>query len=757
MNRILTENINWDALDLTDRSQAVCEILDAFILKSNRLLHILVSLNFVMPEEAEQRARKQLMDSIPGIEGVEIVYSYDREHPAMEPERFLSDLVFRLVDRSDCPMKAAVRRGSADVEGDEIRIHALGDVATEELNRCLSRDLSAKIHSRIGRQVRVLFRSDEADYDEAEKAKKEHDRKVEKEQEETARKAASAPKKRKKESTQSSGGSFDGSAGGGGFRRREPKGPLAQGGAILGRPIHGDPVPLVSLKPDSGHVTVEGMLFKKDTRPVRNEKLLVSLLITDKKTSACLKFFIREEQWGEVEDKLKIGSSIAASGETEWNRFDNCLDIMVKNIDPRETPRRVDTWEGKKRVELHAHTKMSAMDGLNEVDQLVKVSAGWGQPAVAITDHGVVQGFPDAANAAGKCAKAGNPIKVLFGLEGYVFDDADCIREDGSIDYKKKGTNHIILLARTQEGLKNIYKLVSVSHLNYFYKRPRIPWSVLEEHREGIIVGSACEAGEVYRSIRDGLSEEEIERIASRYDYLEIQPLINDRFMVENGLVSGWEDLRNINRKILALGDKLGKPVCATTDAHYDEPESAIYRNILMAGMGFKDAEQGQGLYLRTTAEMMEEFSYLGEDRAYEVVVENTNKIADMIDDGILPVPKGKFPPRIEGAEETLRTTCMNRAHEIYGDPLPDIIQERLDTELNAIIGNGYAVMYVSAQMLVHKSNEDGYLVGSRGSVGSSLAATMAGITEVNPLDPHYICPWNGGICRNTTAAWTCP
>ena len=741
MNRILTENINWDALDLTDRSQAVCEILDAFILKSNRLLHILVSLNFVMPEEAEQRARKQLMDSIPGIEGGEIVYSYDREHPAMEPERFLSDLVFRLVDRSDCPMKAAVRRGSADVEGDEIRIHALGDVATEELNRCLSRDLSAKIHSRIGRQVRVLFRSDEADYDEAEKAKKEHDRKVEKEQEETARKAASAPKKRKKESTQSSGGSFDGSAGGGGFRRREPKGPLAQGGAILGRPIHGDPVPLVSLKPDSGHVTVEGMLFKKDTRPVRNEKLLVSLLITDKKTSACLKFFIREEQWGEVEDKLKIGSSIAASGETEWNRFDNCLDIMVKNIDPRETPRRVDTWEGKKRVELHAHTKMSAMDGLNEVDQLVKVSAGWGQPAVAITDHGVVQGFPDAANAAGKCAKAGNPIKVLFGLEGYVFDDADCIREDGSIDYKKKGTNHIILLARTQEGLKNIYKLVSVSHLNYFYKRPRIPWSVLEEHREGIIVGSACEAGEVYRSIRDGLSEEEIERIASRYDYLEIQPLINDRFMVENGLVSGWEDLRNINRKILALGDKLGKPVCATTDAHYDEPESAIYRNILMAGMGFKDAEQGQGLYLRTTAEMMEEFSYLGEDRAYEVVVENTNKIADMIDDGILPVPKGKFPPRIEGAEETLRTTCMNRAHEIYGDPLPDIIQERLDTELNAIIGNGYAVMYVSAQMLVHKSNEDGYLVGSRGSVGSSLAATMAGITEVNPLDPHYICP----------------
>ena len=282
---------------------------------------------------------------------------------------------------------------------------------------------------------------------------------------------------------------------------------------------------------------------------------------------------------------------------------------------------------------------------------------------------------------------------------------------------------------------------MSYSHLEYFYKRPRLPKSVIASHREGLIIGSACEAGEVYRAVAGGKSQEEIEEIASFYDYLEIQPLINNQFMIDQGMVSGQEELRDHNRRIVALADKLGKPVVATTDAHYDEPESAIYRNILMAGMGFKDAENGQGLYMRTTDEMMEEFSYLGEETAYRVVIENTNKIADMIDDGILPVPKGKFPPKIAGAEETLRSTCMEKAYSIYGNPLPEEIATRLETELNSIIGNGYAVMYVSAQMLVHKSMEDGYLVGSRGSVGSSFAATMAGITEVNPLDPHYICP----------------
>ncbi|MBQ1483839.1 MAG: PHP domain-containing protein, partial [Eubacterium sp.] len=295
--------------------------------------------------------------------------------------------------------------------------------------------------------------------------------------------------------------------------------------------------------------------------------------------------------------------------------------------------------------------------------------------------------------------------------------------------------------AATQAGLQNLYRLVSRSHLDFFYKRPRLPKSVINEYREGIIIGSACEAGEVYRSVARGDSDEELDRIASFYDYLEIQPLINNRFMIENGLVESEETLKDYNRRIISCGDRLGKPTVATTDSHYGDPEDAIYRNIIMAGMGYKDAENGRGLFLRTTEEMLEEFSYLGEERAYEVVVENTNRIADMIDADIRPVPKGTFYPAIENAAETLRESCLKRAHELYGDPLPEIIEERLMKELNSVISNHYEVMYVSAQTLVRKSMKDGYLVGSRGSVGSSFAATMAGITEVNPLEPHYLCP----------------
>ena len=344
------------------------------------------------------------------------------------------------------------------------------------------------------------------------------------------------------------------------------------------------------------------------------------------------------------------------------------------------------------------------------------------------------ESFPDAANTAKKLEKAGKHIKVIYGMEGYLLPDEGLIKEDGTIDFKARPTNHIIILVSTQEGMMNLYKLVSISHLDYFYKKPRIPRSVLEKYRKGLILGSACEAGELFRAVEADAPDEELERIASYYDYLEIQPVVNNKFLIENGTVSGNEDLQNFNRRIVELADRMGKPVVATTDAHYDEAESAIYRNILLAGMGFKDAANGRGLYLRTTQEMLDEFSYLGEETARRIVIDNTNLIADMIDEGIKPVPDEKCPPRIEGAEETLRKTCMERAHKIYGDPLPEPIEKRLDTELNAIISNGYAVMYVSAQMLVQKSLSDGYLVGSRGSVGSSFAATMAGITEVNPL-----------------------
>ncbi|MCI7146014.1 MAG: PolC-type DNA polymerase III [Clostridiales bacterium] len=525
-------------------------------------------------------------------------------------------------------------------------------------------------------------------------------------------------------------------------RRKRDRYTPVRGNLILGRnSIQGEETPLEEVTSESGRVIVSGEVFKCESRTIRENTKLASIYITDNMTSLCVKAFVQDEKWDDITEHLKKGTGALIEGMAQWDRFDNCVTVMADAIEKRERVTREDTCEHK-RVELHAHTKMSAMDGLNEVGNLIKTAAAWGQPAVAITDHGVVQSFPEAARTADKLRKNdGREIKIIYGMEGYVFDDRDCRNPDGSIDYKSRPTNHIILLAATQEGLKNIYKLVSYSHLNYFYKRPRLPKSVIAENREGIIIGSACEAGELYRAVAGGRPAEEVDRICDFYDYFEIQPLINNKFMIEKGMVSGNDELMDINRRIVELGREKNKPVVATTDAHYGEPGDAVYRNILMAGMGYKDAENGQGLYMRTTNEMLEEFAYLGEETAFQVVVENTCRIADMIDGGIRPVPKDKYPPKIPHAEETLRETCMSKAHEIYGNPLPDVIGERLETELNSIISNGYAVMYVSAQKLVHKSMEDGYLVGSRGSVGSSLAATMAGITEVNPLEPHYICP----------------
>ncbi|MDO4177203.1 MAG: PHP domain-containing protein, partial [Bacillota bacterium] len=456
------------------------------------------------------------------------------------------------------------------------------------------------------------------------------------------------------------------------------------------------------------------------------------LFVTDKKTSICIKSFVVNQKWDDIEEHLPDGSSVRIQGKAQWDRFDNVVTIMADSIEKIEKKERVDTYP-EKRVELHCHTKMSAMDGMTDTASLVKTAEKWGHKAIAITDHGVVQAFPDASHAA-------KNIKILYGCEGYLVDDTDLIAEDGSIDYKSRRTNHIVIFARNREGLKNLYKLVSWSHLKYFYKRPRIPRSVLEANREGLILGSACEAGEVYSAIRAGAADEELERIASFYDYLEIQPLVNNMFMLRDGIVSDEEILRDYNRKIVELGDRLGKPVCATCDAHYLDEEDALYRRILQAGQGYKDAESGEGLYFRTTDEMMEEFAYLGEETARKVVIENTNLIADMIE-AMMPVPEGKFPPEIEGAEEYLREACRERSTAMYGDPLPEEIQARLDKELNSIIDNGYAVMYRSAEMLVQKSLSEGYLVGSRGSVGSSFAATMSGITEVNPLHAHYICP----------------
>ncbi len=337
-------------------------------------------------------------------------------------------------------------------------------------------------------------------------------------------------------------------------------------------------------------------------------------------------------------------------------------------------------------------------------------------------------------------------IKLNMRLKEQGINDLDALWEFGrnSVDIIKKSMSyHVIILAKNEIGRINLYRLVSLSHLKYFHRNQRIPKSLLEQYREGLIIGSACEAGELYRAIVDEKSEAEISDIASFYDYLEIQPLGNNEYMIEDPHhenVNSWEDLININKKIIALGEKLGKPVVATCDVHFLDPEDEVYRRIIMAGKGFKDADDQAPLYLRTTEEMLKEFDYLPYDKAYEIVVTNTELIADMVDD-IEPVRSDKCPPVIENSDQILRDICYSKAHEMYGDDLPEQVSARLERELNSIISNGFAVMYIIAQKLVWKSMEDGYLVGSRGSVGSSFVATMAGITEVNPLPPHYLCP----------------
>ncbi|MEY8369390.1 PolC-type DNA polymerase III [Anaerovoracaceae bacterium 42-11] len=755
MRALIEQTIDWDVLKGHDKSQYTYEITEAVIESETGVLTISLRLNFIMPCLSMEKLKGVILHQIESLKDVKFKYIY--ENVILSEEEIIPLFIphmIEIINGKYAAITKSIESSKYVCAGDKLQIFALGRLASEQLNEKVAHQFKALLFEHFGIQKDVQFVNDEENYLKAAESWQTSEEADIKASLAEAQKAAQMHRSESPKPAASGGGFSGGKAGGfggngqgggngGGFRRREKETP-AEGNRIMGKDIMGEAVSMSSLSADTGMVILEGILFKKDARPIRNEKKLVTLLITDKKTSVCLKAFCSNNKWEEIDSLLKSGDFIRVRGETEWDRYDNCLVVMLKDINKGKLKKRQDVYEGGKRVELHAHTKMSAMDGLNEVANLVKTAAAWGQPAVAITDHGVVQSFPDAAKTAKKLAgDKENPvnIKIIYGMEGYVFDDSDCLNEDGSIDYKKKPTNHIILLAKTQEGLKNIYKLVSYSHLEYFYKRPRLPKSVIAAHREGLIIGSACEAGEVYRAIAGGKSQEEIEEIASFYDYLEIQPLINNQFMIEQGMVSGQEELREHNRSIVALGEKLGKPVVATTDAHYDEPESAIYRNILLAGMGFKDAENGQGLYMRTTDEMMEEFRYLGEEKAYEVVIENTNLIADMIDGSILPVPKGKFPPKIDGAEETLRETCMEKAYSIYGNPLPSEIGQRLETELNSIIGNGYAVMYVSAQMLVHKSNADGYLVGSRGSVGSSFAATMAGITEVNPLDPHYICP----------------
>lgn len=696
---------------------------------------------------------------------------------------------------------------------------------------------------------------------------------------------------------------------------------------LYGRSIRGKMIPISSISGDSGRIVVWGDVFDIEKKVTKSgDKNVFTIDITDYTGSTTAKVFnsIKESA---VIDNIKKGDTIVVQGDVEYDKYAGELVVNARSIGTAQKVKVVDNAE-KKRVELHMHTNMSQMDAVTSAGDLVNRAYQWGHKAVAITDHGVAQAFPDAMKAADKINKDEEKIKIIYGVEAYFMDDLvesvkgdadtgfdgtficfdiettglsaarDKITEIGAVkvengvitdtfstfanpempipqkitqltgitddmvkdapsqseavgaflefasdnvlvahnapfdtsfiakacedmgreynytsidtvaisrailtdiknckldtvakflrlgdfnhhratddaemlarifinlcqrltddygitktndintkiaggDFKKLPTYHQIILVKNKTGLKNLYRLISYSHLNYFYKKPRIPKSELVKYREGLIIGSACCAGQLYMAILEGKPWGELKQIASFYDYLEIQPAGNNSFMIRDGRFNSVDELHEIDRTIIKLAKELGKPVCATCDVHFMDPTDSEFRKILMAGQGFKDAEQQAPLYFRTTAEMLKEFEWLGKDKAYEYVVENPNKIADMCE-YIRPIPKGTFPPNIEGAQEQLIDITWKRAKEKYGDPLPEIVKARLDKELNSITTYGFSVLYMTAQKLVADSEAHGYLVGSRGSVGSSFVATMSGISEVNPLCPHYVCP----------------
>ena len=497
----------------------------------------------------------------------------------------------------------------------------------------------------------------------------------------------------------------------------------------------------------------------RDINTQRGPRKGVNFCFSDYTNSIKAKMFLNPEQFEEL-SLLKNGACVVVNGIYKFDSWSKEFIVDVKALAELQKYRKTDKHEGLRRVELHCHTNMSAKDAVSSGDSIVEQAFKWGHKAVAITDHGVVQAYPAAAAAVKKIKKGGGDFKVIYGVESYFVNDELNDIDNMTPKEAAKHRYHQIILVKNLTGLKNLYKLVSKAHLEDFKGRPLTKKTNIDKYREGLILGSACEAGELYRAVVDGAPHDELIRIASYYDYLEIQPLGNNEFMVRDSVkpdkvekngnvipnrlrhVTSLEVIKDFNRKIVEIADELGKPVVATGDVHFLRKEDEIIRKILLAGQGFEDFDLQAPLYLKTTDEMLEDFSYFGE-RAKEFVIDNPNKIADMVDGDVIPVPDGNYPPVIEGSDELLHKICWDRAMNIYGENgvIPKIVSERLDEEVSSIIKNGYSIMYVTAQKLVAYSEEHGYLVGSRGSVGSSFAATMAGISEVNPLPPHYVCP----------------
>ena len=519
---------------------------------------------------------------------------------------------------------------------------------------------------------------------------------------------------------------------------------------------------MISITGDDTEIACWGEVFGLETRDIKTKRgtdmTIVNFSFSDHTNSLNASLFIDTHRMGDIAP-LKDGAFILVNGSYEFDNYKKDFVVKPRAMALLQKYTEKDEHEGEKRVELHCHTNMSAKDAVSSADAIVRQAYEWGHKAIAITDHGVVQAYPAAAGAVKAIRKSGGDFKVIYGVESYFVDDVNNDVRDLNAKQTAKYRYHQIILVKNLTGLKNLYKLVSEAHLHDFRGKPLTMRSKLDKLREGLILGSACEQGELYRAIIDEKPEEELLRIADYYDYLEIQPLGNNAFMVRESSypdkkdkktgavipnrfkkVTDFEVIKNFNRKVVELADKLGKPVVATGDVHFLKKSDDIIRKILMAGQGFDDFDKQAPLYLKTTDEMLADFDYFGE-RAREFVIDNPNKIADMVDGDVIPVPDGNYPPVIEGSDELLHDICWDTAHRTYGENLPEVVEKRLEKELNSIINNGFSIMYISAQKLVAYSEENGYLVGSRGSVGSSFAATMAGISEVNPLPPHYVCP----------------
>ncbi len=530
---------------------------------------------------------------------------------------------------------------------------------------------------------------------------------------------------------------------------------------FYGRKIDKNVKPIISIIPpananESVSISAWGEVFgleKREIKTRRGPMYVVKFAFSDRTNSLYANFFIDVKLIDTI-SPLKDGAFVLVNGDYAYDKWSGDFIVSVKSLAVLQAYEETDDCEGEKRIELHCHTNMSAKDAVSSASDLINLAYKWGHKAIAITDHGVVQAYPEAALAVKKIRKGGGDFKVIYGVEAYFADDTL-----GETDLTKLSRYHQIILVKNLVGLKNLYKIVSSAHLDNFYKRPVSLRSVIEQNREGLIIGSACEQGELYKAIVEGKPKEELLRIAKFYDYLEIQPLGNNEFMVRESAmvrrdrkgnikenpfkhVTSLEVVMDFNRRVVEIADELGLPVVATGDVHFATKDDVIIRKILMAGQDYEDFDNQAPLYLKTTKEMIEDFSYFGE-RAKEFVIDNPNKIADMISDEVIPVPEGNYPPVIEGSDDLLRDICWKNAMDKYGfnGEVPEIVAARLEKELNSIINNGFSIMYVSAQKLVSYSEENGYLVGSRGSVGSSFAATMAGISEVNPLIPHYYCP----------------